>query len=214
VRIWNIVPDINRGSGDEETYVLFNKGRKAAFDLMGFAPSRYPAATGVGGPPGSPLTVIVAASRTEPVALENPRQTSAYLYPRRYGPRSPAFARAMLLRDRGGATLFISGTASIVGHESQHRGIRLQLKETLTNLEQLLVAATRRMPGCVPGARRHWQVYLRDPADLAAVQDEVHAHLARGQEVAFLQADICRRELLVEIEGVCELTRTGTPPGA
>ena len=110
--------------------MLFNHGRKAAFDLLDFAPSRYPAATGVGSPAGSPLTVVVAASRVEPVALENPRQTSAYLYPRRYGPRSPAFARAMLLPDCAGATLFISGTASIVGHESQHRGIDAQLKET------------------------------------------------------------------------------------
>jgi len=48
---------------------------------------------------------VLAASRAEPTALENPRQTSAYRYPRRYGPRSPAFARATLLPDRDGATL-------------------------------------------------------------------------------------------------------------
>lgn len=207
VRIWNFVPDINRGAGDDETYVLFNHGRKAAFDLLGYAPSRYPAATGVGSPAGAPLTVIAAASRTEPVALENPRQTSAYHYPRRYGPRSPAFARAMLLTHRAGATLFISGTASIVGHESRHRGIAPQLAETLTNLAQLVEGAAARLPGHVPGARRHWQVYLRHPADLAAIEAEVRGRLGAGDSVAFLQADICRRELLVEIEGVCELVR-------
>jgi chorismate lyase / 3-hydroxybenzoate synthase len=213
VRIWNYVPDINRGAGDRETYVRFNHGRKAAFDLLGFAPSSYPAATGVGAPPGSPLTVVVAASRTEPSAIENPRQTSAYLYPRRYGPRSPAFARATLLPHRDGGTLFISGTASIVGHESQHRGIGPQLAETLANIDRLLECAAGRAPGLRPGARRHWQVYLRDPADLAAVEDEVRARLG-GDSVAFLKADICRRELLVEIEGICELTRGAPAPGA
>jgi chorismate lyase/3-hydroxybenzoate synthase len=214
VRIWNFVPDINRGAGDAETYVLFNHGRKAAFDLLGFVPSRYPAATGVGGPAGSPLTVVLAASRAEPIAVENPRQTSAYRYPRRYGPRSPAFARATLLPDRDGATLFISGTASIVGHESRHRGIEPQLAETLTNIAQLLECATSKVPGLRPGARRHWQVYLRDLADLTTVERGVRARLGGGDSVAFLQADICRRELLVEIEGVCELARSAPAPGA
>ena len=214
VRIWNFVPDINRGTGDAETYVLFNAGRKAAFDLLGFAPARYPAATGVGSAPGSPLTVIVAASRAEPTPIENPRQTSAYLYPRRYGPRSPAFARAMLLPDRDGATLFVSGTASIVGHESQHGGIEAQLAETLTNIAQLLDCAAAKFPGLRPGARRHWQVYLRDPADLAVVEREVRSGLGDGAAVSFLQADICRRELLVEIEGVCEFGRHAPAPGA
>jgi chorismate lyase/3-hydroxybenzoate synthase len=207
VRIWNFVPDINRGAGDHETYVLFNHGRKAAFDLLGFAPSHYPAATGVGSPAGSPLTVVVVASRAEPVALENPRQTSAYLYPRRYGPRSPAFARAMLLPDHHGATLFISGTASIVGHESQHGGIESQLAETLANLARLTDYATEVAAGLVPGARRRWQVYLRDPADVAAVEREIGLQLGGAESVTFLQADICRRELLIEIEGVCELVR-------
>ena len=214
VRIWNFVPDINRGSGDAEIYVRFNQGRAAAFDQLGFAPAGYPAATGVGSPAGSPLTVIMLASRTQPVALENPRQTSAYLYPRRYGPRSPAFARAMLLPDRAGATLFISGTASIVGHESQHRRIEPQLQETLTNIEQLLDSTATRMPGCTAGRHRSWRVYLRNPADLASVEGEVHRRLGGRDSVLFLQADICRRELLVEIEGLCELTSTPTAPTA
>jgi chorismate lyase/3-hydroxybenzoate synthase len=207
VRIWNFVPEINRGAGDEETYVLFNHGRKAAFDLLGFAATRYPAATGVGSPAGSPLTVVVAASRVEPIALENPRQTSAYHYPRRYGPRAPAFARAMLLPVPGGATLFVSGTASIVGHESQHRGIESQLSETLANLARLTGHATAVAAGLEPGARRRWVVYLRDPADLPAVEPEIRRQLGGAQHVTFLQADLCRRELLLEIEGVCELVR-------
>lgn len=213
VRIWNFVPDINRGEDDDETYVRFNRGRAAAFDQSGIPAARYPAATGVGSPAGSALTVIILGSRTEPLAIENPRQTSAYHYPRQYGPRSPAFARAMLLPERDGAKLFISGTASIVGHESRHRGIEQQLGETLANIEQLLQDAAATMPGLAAGGRRSWRVYLRDPADLARVEDEVTRRLGGRDTVVFLQAEICRRELLVEIEGVCELTAAGAAAG-
>lgn len=208
VRIWNYIPNINLGRGDAETYVRFNHGRAAALDRLGVASSQYPAATAVGSPAGTPLTVVVFASRTAPIAIENPRQTSAYHYPRRYGPRSPAFARAMLLPERGGGRLFISGTASIVGHESQHGGIGPQLDETLSNVAELTRAALARTPGSIVGAGGTWRVYLRNPADLHLVQPEVHRRLAGADSVVFLQADICRQELLIEVEGFCELTRS------
>jgi len=205
VRIWNFVPAINDGVGDQETYVRFNAGRHAAFEALGFGPGLYPAATGVGSPPGSPLTVVVAASRTAPLAVENPRQTSAYRYPRRYGPRAPAFARATVLPDRDGATLFVSGTASIVGHESRGAGIDAQLAETLANLAEIRARAARTLPGLVPGPRARWQVYLRDPAHLERVAAVIDGALGPPGSVAYLAAEICRRELLVEIEGTCEL---------
>ena len=212
VRIWNFVPEINTGSEDEEVYARFNRGRALAFDQLGLQPHHYPAATGVGSPAESPLTVIILASRSEPVAIENPRQVSAYRYPRQYGPRSPAFSRAMLLPDRTGGNLFISGTASIVGHESLHADIDSQLQETLINLDELMVAVAARVPGATLGPRRSWRVYLRDPADLERVEPEVTRRLGNRENVMFLQADICRRELRVEIEGVCQLNAAGSRP--
>ncbi|MBS0375799.1 MAG: hypothetical protein JSR73_14570 [Proteobacteria bacterium] len=209
VRIWNYVPDINRGLGEEERYVRFNAGRKAAFDALGYQAAAYPAATGIGCAAGEPLTVVVAASRQAPRFLENPRQTSAYHYPRRYGLRPPAFARATLLPAGGGLTLFVSGTASIVGHRSRHAAIGAQLEETLANLEGLIAHAVGASPGFVAGPRRDWQVYLRHPADRAVVEAQVGARL--GGRAAFLQADICRRELLIEIEGTCLLERADAP---
>jgi chorismate lyase/3-hydroxybenzoate synthase len=204
VRVWNFVPDINHGSGDDEVYARFNYGRAIAFDHLGLLPGQYPAATGVGIPPDSPFTMIVLASRSRPLAIENPRQVSAYQYPRQYGIRSPAFARAMILPDQGGGQLFISGTASIVGHESQHGDVRSQLREALENLAQLMDSVRKRLPGHDIGARRNWRVYLRNPAHFQLVESEVIRHL--GRNVLFLQAEICRRELQVEIEGVCDLT--------
>jgi chorismate lyase/3-hydroxybenzoate synthase len=205
VRIWNFVPGINGGSGDEENYLRFNRGRAAVFGELAVPVKHYPAATVVGSPTGTPLTVIMLASRIEPQAIENPRQTSAYRYPRQYGPQPPAFARATLLPHGTGATLFISGTASIVGHESRHRQIGAQLAEACANLQTLKAAAAACMPGHAVQPSGCWLVYLRNPGDREHIAEAVTRELGNRDTVAFLQADICRRELLVEIEGICEL---------
>jgi chorismate lyase/3-hydroxybenzoate synthase len=208
-RIWNFVPAINSGSGDTETYARFNAGRAEAYDQLALHHTSYPATTAVGSPVGSPFSVVLLASRAEPVAVENPRQISAYHYPRQYGPRSPAFARAMLLPTTTGATLFISGTASIVGHQSRHADITAQLTETLANIDELLQTSISQVPGCAPDPRGSWRVYLRNPDDRARAEVEVDRRLGGRDQAVYLQADICRRELLVEIEGVCELTTFG-----
>ena len=80
----------------------------------------YAAATAIGLPsPPDQLHVHWLATKQPGIAIENPRQVSAFAYPRDYGPVAPGFSRAMLLP---GDTplLLISGTASIVGHASQH----------------------------------------------------------------------------------------------
>jgi chorismate lyase/3-hydroxybenzoate synthase len=209
VRMWTVVPGINDGEGDAETYVRFNLGRAAAFDELALPESRYSAATCVGSPAGSPLTLLALASRVEPVSIENPRQVSAYQYPRQYGPRAPSFARATLLRDAGGATLFISGTASIVGHESRHDSVLPQIAETLNNLRELRARALAAAPDLRPAGRCSWRVYLRDPADVAAAREAVSGELGGPEQVLYLRADVCRRELKVEVEGVCELLAPG-----
>jgi len=205
VRVWNFIPDINRGSGDAERYVRFNAGRVAAFEALG-APLQFPAATCVGGVAGTPLVIAVLASRVTPLVVDNPRQTSPHRYPRQYGPSPPAFSRAVFLPDRQGGGLYVSGTASIVGHESRHRTIETQLEETLANVAELTGAA-QRLSGCDAGTRRSWRVYLRDAADLDRVERTVGERLGGADDVVFLRADICRRELLVEVEGFCELVR-------
>jgi chorismate lyase/3-hydroxybenzoate synthase len=210
LRTWNFVPDINHGDGDDETYVRFSRGRAVALDRLGIAPADYPAATAVGSPPDSPLSVIVLASCSEPLTIENPRQTSAYRYPRRYGPRSPAFARASLLRHSGGGTLFISGTASIVGHESRHDALGAQLAETLTNLEELLAVAEQCAPDLAVTMQRSWRVYLRHAGEAGLAEDAIAERLGSREQLLLLQAEICRRELQVEIEGVCQMVARAT----
>jgi chorismate lyase/3-hydroxybenzoate synthase len=128
--------------------------------------------------------------------VENPRQVSAWHYPRQYGRTPPSFARAMTLPARD--ALAISGTAAIVGHASAHEGdLDAQLGETLTNLEALLATA-----GMAAGfdTRSPLKAYVRHSADAPQVRDFLHRRLP-GVPVLLLHGDICRGELLVEIDG-------------
>ena len=203
IRIWNFLGAINEGEGDEERYRRFCVGRNAAVDAMFRDPP--PAATAIGAPTAdAPLTIVALCSAHPAIALENPRQTPAWQYPREYGPVPPGFSRGTVLRDADGATLLASGTASIVGHVSQHPGeVLAQLDESLVNLSVLLDEGTRRA-----GARfsldglEALRVYLRDADALDAVRARLDAQGLPFDRVAFLQGDVCRRELDVEIEGV------------
>ncbi len=199
LRVWNYFDGINRGWADEERYKQFCVGRAAG--LGPHHTHRYPAATAIGRRDGTPtLQIFWLAARTPGAPLENPRQTSAYHYPRQYGPASPSFSRAMLVSQR---LLMISGTASIVGHASRHAGSLLsQIDETLANLESVLERATSVQPS-IParwGERSLLKVYLRDAASAARAESHLAERLPQGARCMILEADICRSELLVEID--------------
>ena len=210
LRVWNYLPDINRDSQGTERYRQFNSARQCALQACGRAQSgSVPAASALGATSDSPVVVYFLAGRSAPVFVENPRQVSAYHYPRQYGTHSPLFSRAALLRQTQSLTLFVSGTASIVGHRSLHIGnTARQTRETLTNIEALLSEANRVARGAhfeLDGLA--YKVYVRRPEDLALIQSELAAALGSQAQVIYLQADICRQDLLVEIEatGICPL---------
>jgi chorismate lyase/3-hydroxybenzoate synthase len=203
LRIWNYLDAITEGEGDLERYRQFCVGR--ARGLGSFDVARLPAATAIGSRDGRRvLQVYWLAAREPGLPLENPRQVAAYRYPRQYGPQPPSFARAMLPPAGGAMPLLLSGTASVVGHETRHAdSLPAQLDETFANFDSLLDEAHRRRPEVPPrfGPGSRLKVYLRDPAGRAAV-DAALARLAPGVPALVLQADICRRDLQVEIDGV------------
>lgn len=206
IRIWNHVPDINRLDAGLERYRRFCIGRHSAFAALGPGfEARLPAATAVGGV-GETLQVVFVAGRDSVRFLESPRQVSAYRYPPEHGPRSPSFARASLVRGAADR-LYISGTASIAGHVSLHPGdVLAQLDETLHNLEALLAHANQRAGTAFSGlsSLSAVKVYLRHREDLPEVRAKLEARLHAAAAVMYLQADICRRELLIEIEAIAE----------
>ncbi len=204
-RCWNYLADINGESHGLERYRQFNLGRQDAHAAaQREVAGDFPAACALGSAAG-PLNIAFLAGRTAPLRIENPRQVSAYHYPGMYGPRTPLFSRATLLRLPDRLLLLISGTASVVGHVSRHAGdVVAQAQETLNNLEAVIAEANRLAGGREPrfGLRDLvMRVYVRHAADLARVQAVLAQRMAGGTPNAvYLRADVCRPDLLLEIE--------------
>jgi len=206
LRVWNSIPDINLNEDGLERYRRFNLLRHKAYEeLHQPTGAGAPAACALGSF-GGPLVLYCLASKTPPQAIENPRQTSAYQYPQQYGPRAPSFSRAALWR--GGEdqsdVLFVSGTASIVGHQTLHHGnVAAQTHETLTNLQAIVAeAVSRDARGLVVLSDLHLKAYIRNAEDVPIVRQALAGHGLDADAVLYLQADICRADLLVEIEAI------------
>ncbi len=198
-RIWNLIPQINNGVGDQEVYKRFCSGRMRAFTRHGMEAAQYPAASAVGHHTDGALIYLLAAAKPSR-NLENPRQMPAYTYPREYGPCSPSFARATRIELGGTDFMFISGTASILGHSTHAPDdIASQLEVTQANIAQLVAQA-----GGSPDQLSALRVYLRHPE---------HSETARSlleqtypaKHLNVVHADICRQSLLVEIEALAKL---------
>ena len=207
VRMWNSFPHINEVIEGLERYQQFTVSRYNAFEEhYGEFIDRLPAATAVGGQ-GDRLSVYFIATDLSPIHCENRRQVCAYEYPDQYGPRSPSFSRATLMRWPDGEAFYISGTASIVGHESRHIGdTAAQLDESLNNVEILINDAARDHATGYKGldSLSMLKVYIRNAADYGAVKNVLAARLPAEIPVACVEADICRQELLVEVEGMIQ----------
>ena len=207
-RFWNYMADINgsESNGSLERYREFNVGRKNVFEKAGREHGQQlPAACALGLQAG-PLSIAFLAGKTPATAIENPRQVKAYHYPQQYGPRTPSFSRATLAQIGQQFCLFISGTASIVGHETLHdQDIIGQTNETLINLEAVVSEANR-----VQGETMFslsdacFRVYVRHAADLQRIRETLRDYFRHEVRAVFVQADICRQELLIEIEATLQ----------
>jgi chorismate lyase/3-hydroxybenzoate synthase len=203
IRIWNYFPDINLGDEDAERYRQFCVGRAQAVDAEFNNPP--PAATAIGSVLNDGLHVIALCSSRPASALENPRQTPAWQYPRQYGKVSPGFSRgALLLAESGSPILLASGTASIVGHASVHLDdVAEQCRESLRNLRALLDEGESQCGAHFDfSACRALRVYVRDPAQLESVRSVFEISGIPPAHIVYLHGEVCRRELSVELEGV------------
>lgn len=200
LRIWNYLDAINLGEGDNERYRQFCSGR--AEGMRGGFAAGYPAATAIGVRDGRRvLQIYWLAARIAGAPVENPRQLNAWRYPRQYGPDAPNFARAMRAPTQC-AQVYISGTAAIVGHASRHRDdFPAQVQETLANLDSVLAAGDVESETRL-GANAMLKAYVRREEDLPLARDLLGASAAIQTPVLLLRADICRNELLIEIDGI------------
>ncbi|MCG5215173.1 FkbO/Hyg5 family chorismatase [Streptosporangium sp. KLBMP 9127] len=216
VRVWNMVARINDVDDDGgNTYIQFCRGRANAFERHSVSANLMPAATCVGSHGGGIAFYFIACRTAKATNIENPRQVPAYEYPPKYGLKAPSFARATWLSTAegdGSDYMFISGTASILGSKTVYEGdIEGQCVTTLDNISVLVGSENLARYGidadltlkdldCV-------KVYVKRGADMAVVKRICSPAFADHAQVAYVNVDICRDDLLVEIEGI-------VPPGA
>jgi len=216
VRLWNHIPGIHDPMGDgQDRYMAFNAGRFEALAEWFGGPASFDtrsvSASGVGHG-GTDLVLHCLASDEPGRAVDNPRQVPPHRYSRRFGPLPPCFARATTIHPPGGAPLvLVGGTASIVGEESVHLGdLERQTDETLTNLAVLLNVAAGEPAALEDRAAilaryRELRVYYPDPERLEELRGLLAGAFPGVEAVEWVRADLCRPELLVEIEGVAEI---------
>lgn len=204
LRMWNYFPDINQIENGVEQYQSFCVGRHQAFERSGTKEHNYPAASAVGSHAETMVIIFIATDRTG-LFLENPDQVSAYHYPRHYSPKSPSFARGAVYQAPGVNQLYISGTASIIGHESQFHGdISGQTSQTIKNMRRLIEHCNSKKEIAVHFDAQQKstaiKVYLRSPDDLDVVAPIIRENFSHSDNICYLKADICRQELDIEIE--------------
>lgn len=220
VRTWIYVNQITTGPENRQRYQELNRARTDFFsrhhlclnNRAPWAPAMiYPASTGIG---TSGREIIMSCLALESnrhdvfvTPMENPQQTSAYDYRAHYSPESPKFSRAMAVVQGSFVTTLVSGTASIVNSRTCHVGdIVRQTEQTIKNIERLIDRenfARHGMPGTGATLRdiAKLRVWVKRPQDYELCR-EVCERLLPRVPALYLQADVCRPDLLVEIEAV------------
>jgi enamine deaminase RidA (YjgF/YER057c/UK114 family) len=220
VRTWFYLGNITGADGENQRYKEFNRARTDFYQHVNFCSSHqfpnipqgiYPASTGIG-MNGTDLVAGCLALQTKRkdaflLPLENPQQTPAYAYHPKYSPQSPKFSRAKALILGSYITTWISGTASVLHSESVYPAdIQKQTDQTIENIENLLSSENFAFHG-IRGAGAELRdlakirVYLKRPEDYAKCKSICESRFGSVPAI-YAVADICRPELLVEIEGV------------
>lgn len=219
-RIWNYVPKILEDadpsipSQDRERYRQFNAGRRDAWEQFGPKQADgsmfLPAATGIGSHNG-PLVIECLVTKSPVQYIENPRQIPAYHYPSKYGTKPPVFARGSLVETEDQTEIYISGTASIVGSSTRHIGDPIaQVNETFKNISTLIGSDNLNGYGQkgfelddIVGMR----VYIKDRSQYLLIREAVESIMGTETPIVYVNDDICRPDLLLEIEGVAQRSK-------
>jgi enamine deaminase RidA (YjgF/YER057c/UK114 family) len=224
VRTWLYLGDIVGPEEDTQRYKELNRARTDFFRYRkfggglvppGYNGDVYPASTGIGtegkGVVMSCMAMDTARDDVKLVPLENPLQVPAFDYGKHYSPKSPKFARAMAVAAGDYATIFVSGTASITDSETRFIGdVAGQTGQTLDNIAALISRDNLTRHGVSgPGATLDTmvlaRVYIKQQEDYEKVKAVCEERLGE-LPIIYAVADVCRPDLLVEIEGIAIAT--------
>ena len=205
VRQWNYIDHITAVNDCVQNYQLFNDARSDFYEAADWS-NGYPAATGIGCDAGGVMVVVYAVKGFDGAdwPVDNPLQIPAHKYSGRVlasGKKvvrtTPKFERGRLLGD----TVFVSGTAAIKGENSEFSDYAgVQANEAIDVVEHL-VEPSNISKDCTDFHFDLMRVYVRRPQDMKTVRDVFTSHFG-NIPIHFLTADICRPELLLELEGI------------
>jgi hypothetical protein len=211
IRQWNYIENILGFDGERQRYQEFNEVR-SAFYAENFSETGYPAATGIGMDRGGVLIEFLAVNSREAITkpLDNPYQVAAHNYSSnvlvggKFSVKSsPKFERARYLELFGKKLVFISGTASIRGENTLGAGDPAeQTRITIDNIRSLYSPdiLQKITDNELRPKYGHARVYLKNRSDFEIIKKTYKRNFG-NLPVVYLVADICRDELLVEIEG-------------
>ncbi len=210
IRQWNYIGNITATRAGEQNYQAFNDIRSELYSSDKWEKG-YPAATGIGSSCDGLVVCLALYDGDQEYAIDNPQQISAHTYNERLlvgdcSKATPKFERAKCIIFDNMSACLISGTAAICGEESiQSEDIVAQTLQTIENIEVLISdenMAANNCPACSlePFILR---IYVKHRKDFNAVRRVVEARWGSVAQV-YLEADVCRSELLVEIEGVAK----------
>ena len=221
IRQWNYVEDIAHledPARATQNYQVFNDVRTKYYDPEDF-PMGYPAATGIGMTTGGVIIGFIAVSDSDRVdvrPIRNPRQIDAHQYSKRVlmgkvtgimGEKcTPKFERGKMVVLDGSCNMYVSGTASIVGERTLHPDdVEKQTITTIENIFELFSRENQNELGVQfdPGQIEfsHLRIYVKHQKDFPRVE-AVCKSMLNSSSFLFLESDICREDLLVEIEGI------------
>lgn len=214
VRQWNYIEKITGLTGEKTNYLEFNRARTDFYGKTSWE-NGYPAATGIGIEAGGVVVEIEAVLYLNPsiinIPLNNDFQVPAYRYSGKITAGNepfrctPKFERARLISSPGHSFVYVSGTAAIRGEESASGAdVIEQTQITIENIFHLVSAENLKASGTgfdkIPEFKV-FIIYLKRGSDY----DEVKRYMDNEYPTispVYLQADVCRDELLVEIEAI------------
>lgn len=209
-RQWNYIEGITVIKGGNQNYQEFNDARSRFYSQATWQ-GGYPSATGIGvGCGGVMIELYAHKGEAGSLPLDNPMQVSAHKYSQNvltgnvtvnFDHRTtPKFERARIMGD----TIYISGTAAIKGEDSLTTADIITQTEATMSIMNNLVAKENIPLQCNGSCYDHLRIYVKQEGDIPAVVDFMEEHYPTPQK-HYLVSDICRPELLIEIEGTAHV---------
>jgi len=219
IRQWMYIGNINKYNELDgismENYQMFNACRAKYYDKTEWK-FGYPAATGIGMAIDGAIIEFIAVKQTndyEIIPLVNPNQIDAHRYSGKYIPiktevNSPKFERGKILKINKFVDVYISGTAAIIGEDSVTKNAAQQTLTTIDNIAKLISSDNLENHGILTDFTiddiSHIRAYIKNYDDYLEVA-EICQKYFKNIPITYTIADICRDELLVEIEATANL---------